>query len=171
MLRLDWSMINERDGTLTIEAQKTHKCHVIPIHPVLWTHLKMIHGPLDRIFPVEKSTKQLRQELKLISEAVGVRNITPKMLRRAAATEWERARSGAGQYIQRSTLRNSSRFYIDTTQLLRKAIDPSSTVGVVNTGKLGRKSFVFNGGVSCRDGDVVPQVFWMFWYLMDIPLE
>ena len=123
MLRLDWSMLSEEDGTLTVDAEKTGKRHEIPIHPVLFAHLKMMHGPLDRIFPVGTSLNQLRRELRRMSEAAGVRYASPQMFRRLAATEWERARHGAGQYIQGSTLRNSSRFYIDTTELLRKALD------------------------------------------------
>lgn len=44
-------------------------------------------------------------------------------MRRLSATEWERAQHGAGQYIQGATLRNSSSFYIDTSELLRAAVD------------------------------------------------
>lgn len=122
LLAFRWDWIDDR-GRIVMAAEKTGKRHVIPVHPVLARHLSFLPRIQPRVFVAARSSlKQLRRELNRMSEAAGVRNITPQNMRQLAANVWERARPGCGLLIQGSGFRGSARHYLDPSIQLEAAV-------------------------------------------------
>lgn len=116
---LTWGAITE-DG-IFFTAAKTGKNHAYPMHAVVRRHLDMVtNWDLRRVFPVGRSNKQLLRSFYEISEAAGVKRITPQAIRRLSATQWQRAKWGAGEVIQGSAIRGSAKLYI-VPQILQDA--------------------------------------------------
>lgn len=106
-----------RPETIKVRATKTRKDHQIPI-PV----------PVRRLLDgssLKRPRRRLRKELYALCDKAGVRRIGPQQIRALSATEWERARPGAGAVILGHALPGWSKataYYLDLSLPLRLAL-------------------------------------------------
>jgi integrase len=106
-----------RPETVDVRATKTRKRHVIPIpEPVR----RLLDGSSLR-----RPRRRLRRELYGLCDKAGVRHIGPQQIRALSATEWERARPGAGAVILGHSLPGwsaATHYYLDPSQQLQLAM-------------------------------------------------
>lgn len=120
LLRIRWDGITE--DAVSFVAGKTLKSHILPRHPVIDRHLKLVENwDVVRVLPVGKSNKQLLRAFHEMSRAAETHPITPQAIRRLGVTCWQRARWGCGEIVQGSALQNSARYYVDVPPILRDA--------------------------------------------------
>lgn len=107
----------DKPESIKVRATKTRKEHHIPIPlPVR----RLLDGS-----PLRRPRRKLRRELYALCDRVGVRRIGPQQIRALSATEWERARPGAGAVILGHALPGwsaATHYYLDQSQPLRLAL-------------------------------------------------
>lgn len=107
----------DRPECIDVRATKTRKRHVIPLPE-----------PVRRLLigvSLWKPRRRLRRELYALCDRAGVRHIGPQQIRALSATEWERARPGAGAVILGHALPGwsaATHYYLDQSQPLRLAL-------------------------------------------------
>ena len=118
-MALTWEQIGREN--ITITAHKTGKVHVLPIHPVLKRIINEYREGLDAgpLFRIESC--QFRRELARICLSAGVPAVTPQMIRRLSANEYEAAHAGAGALILGHSLNGATRYYLSAPAILRRA--------------------------------------------------
>lgn len=79
-------------------APKTKKEHILIKPDFVSRHLENVRG-IPFPFGQNRSRAQLRRELKRMSQAAGVRRVTPQQLREFSITQWSLASSDAGRIM------------------------------------------------------------------------
>jgi integrase len=103
--------------SIKVRATKTRKEHHIPIPAAV---RRLLDGS-----PLRRPRRRLRRELYDLCDRAGVRHIGPQQIRALSATEWERARPGAGAVILGHALPGwsaATHYYLDLSQPLRLAL-------------------------------------------------
>jgi integrase len=111
--------------TITFTARKTDKAAEFPLHPVACEHIARILGPREFLFPTWLAkTGELGLRLREIQAAGKVsRGFTLHDIRRTAATEAERVRSGMGRVLLQHAPTNVTEcFYLNQIDELAEAI-------------------------------------------------
>lgn len=129
---LRWAHWFPGERCIVLEAEKTGKQQSLPAANALCDHLADLHRLRDlatadaRIFPIDPCAKQVRRELRRMSDAAGVPWLGLQAIRRRAAIEYEKAHPGAGPLLLGHTLphaRVSFGSYIPVPDVLRVAAD------------------------------------------------
>lgn len=122
---LRWSQVNLDEKLMEFTAQKTRKTSMIPLHPVLVDHLRIIHasGQRENVFMRAHSGNDY-QPMRDACKAAGVENFTFHDLRRTGASEVARVASTdlASVFLQHHQTDVTSLHYLNQYEELREAI-------------------------------------------------
>ncbi|HWL07137.1 MAG TPA: site-specific integrase [Planctomicrobium sp.] len=98
LLKIKWSDINEQEETLFVKTQKTGMEADLPLHPSVIGHLSRLERRTKRVFHCDKRLfYRFMKELKTYAELDGFDGFHD--IRRTAASEAERVRSGMGKAL------------------------------------------------------------------------
>lgn len=114
-----------KDDVIEVVAQKTGKLQRFPRHYLLMPNLantEWVIGHLHGGVQKRRQAQTIRKRLRYFCDKAGVPHFTPHMIRKTAATEYEKAHPGSGAILLGHAHSSITlKHYIDPCEILRTA--------------------------------------------------